>query len=430
MERTAARAALVIGSLQLLWFVHAYAVNIFYFDAWSIYPRFFENLSAWELFLSRAGSAPHRPGLGLLLAKACLELSNWNARTESFAIALLLIASAALVFRLKNRLGIRASYWDVLLVAYLLSLASWETLVGTPISAFGAVPYFLFIVLAQFLVIDHIRWRSVGLAAVASILIFCTYGYLALPPVLFLLARDALREPGARRKGWPVGSIMVLLAAFSYYVLSAPPGPGDGKSIALVHYLEFLGTLTATAFGWYMYLPPLTWIGLGLFLGLLALAGWSALDAVFAPRSARTDLLLLMLSWSLLFILLSSYGRSDLGARGALTSRYFVYLLPLVIAVYFWGSGLKNPLGRQGLLASLAISQVALTLFLWLHQLPKVRAEMDKREQIVRCLRLPENSVAHCQSEAGYLIHPDLIDGHVQQTVDLLRARHLGPFDR
>jgi hypothetical protein len=425
-KKHALTAAFVLVAAQMLWFVHSYATPLFYYDAWDIYFQLWDDQrSLWELFLAPVGTPPHRAGLGNIFAKLYLNASGWNPRVESFSIAAMFIASTGIAILIKRRLEVAWSYWDLLLISQLLTIASWETLVGTPVAAIGAVPMLWIFLTALSLLIPQPMLRCGVLALGCSVAIFCAYGYVTVPAASALLTFTAWREKDRSAKLFAGGSLFFLLIVFAYYATSAGTGAGQDSHRSILAFFQFVGALSVYLFGWHMYFWPLPYVGILIFLVLLFTVFLTARTLVW-KRDAASEVIFFLLSATLTFVLLASWGRSEIGVRAAYTSRYLAYLLPGYFAVYLAVQTLAIGSMRRALLRFLLVGQLVMHVVFYLHQYPKVRHHLLPRQEIVECLKRGD-ALEVCQRQANYSIHPDGAQ-LIQPKLDLLKARGLGPW--
>lgn len=422
--------ALVLSSLSLLVFVAVFSVNLFYYDAWDAFWPILEKKSWLELFTLQFG--PHRLGLGIWLSKIGLSLTHWNARTEPFLIAMVMIGSCGLALHLRRRLGQSWSYWDILFIAHFLSLASWESLVGTPVLSFGAVPLFLILGGAYCLSLEDISKRNLSLALMSVPLAFTCHGQLTLPLIVVCLGSTLFRPDPKKTKGLTGIYLILITAMITYLALTYRTGWEGADCLntegsKIWNMLQFAGAYSLALFGLYMYLPGLPILGIGLYLCLIGL--WVGWVIRWAKRddSPTRRVIIYLLGFTLLHATLSAYGRSCIGVRAAYTSRYFVYMLPAYCGVYFWI--FMGPLSqwKKGILGGLLAAHLLLQAFLAFHQLPKVAEEMEKRREIADCLR-DGVGVLDCETRANYSLMPDSQALGLPKKVERLRELRLGPF--
>ena len=136
--------AVTIAALGTRFFlvIWKYSVNVFFYDQWEYLTPFFRHQPGIaELFFWQHG--PHREGIGLLADKFLYPLTHWNARVDSFLIGGVIVAAMLLALELKHKLFGALSYSDVAIPVIFLTLAQFETLIGTPNPAHSAFPLLL-----------------------------------------------------------------------------------------------------------------------------------------------------------------------------------------------------------------------------------------------------------------------------------------------
>ena len=187
------------------------------------------------------------------------------------------------------------------------------------------------------------RWQTVVLMCLVVGLGFTGFGLTTLPPLMAMVLLDVWRGSGPRLRALAVlAAGLLTLAAFLYqyqWVVSA-----EGFEVLrpdLTGYLQFMAAMAGHFLlavqhdsPWYLY-PA----------GTLLLACWALTLAwgtwvLARPSTDRADDRLLwqvcvvLVGGSLLFTLLTTYGRSQLGVGAAMASRYTALLLPGLLAVY------------------------------------------------------------------------------------------------
>ena len=160
--------------------------------------------------------------------------------------------------------------------------------------------------------------------------------------------------------------------------------------------------------------PPFEYLGFASLLlerplGIPLLeAGALAVAQLIARRTRGADLraqaVILLTLFSFSFAALTAVGRVCLGIDAAVAARYgpdaLPALLALVIAVRAW--------------APAALQPRALAVLL--------------KQRSRACLLEREGSAAVCERETGFALHPNPTATRLQQKLDWLRARRLGPF--
>jgi hypothetical protein len=123
----------MVGILGIRYFsvISYFSVNVLYFDQWDfLAPLFQGNASLGQFFFWQHG--PHREGLGLIADSLLYPLTDWNTRAESFLIAGCVFTAMLFALVLKYRLFGRLSWGDAAIPMIFLTLAQYETFIGTP----------------------------------------------------------------------------------------------------------------------------------------------------------------------------------------------------------------------------------------------------------------------------------------------------------
>jgi hypothetical protein len=101
-------------AFRLFLTIRTEAVNIFYWDQWPFNdPILFHPQPLWQAFLHQHG--PHRQGLGAFAGLVVGRLSQWNTRTDAFAIGITVVIASLCALWLKKRLFGFLAYSDVII---------------------------------------------------------------------------------------------------------------------------------------------------------------------------------------------------------------------------------------------------------------------------------------------------------------------------
>ena len=128
------------------------------------------------------------------------------------------------------------------------------------------------------------------------------------------------------------------------------------------------------------------------------------------------------------FAALTAVGRVCLGIDAAAAARYVPYALPallaLVIAVRAW---IPASLQLRALGALLAVF-VAKETLVSLRPIRETTLLVDGKQRFRACLLDRAGDAALCERDTGFALHPNPTVSRLQEKVDWLRARRLGPF--
>ena len=336
-------ALLAARLLGLTWLL---AVNVPFSDQWALLTRLYNGFQ-WSdaaiAFIWQHG--PHRQGLNFSLVLPAYHFSDWNVRWDSLWTACVQLVAGLLALRLRRRLlPAPWSLWDAVLLLAFWGVCTFETLVVAPNASHSIFPLLLLMLLLNVWLAAPGLLNHLALIALAVCLGFTGFGLTALPALMLVALIDVWRGAGAQRQRAMVvlaAGVLTLLAFLHRYqfVVSA-----DGFQVLRPDPTDYLRFMAAMLSHFLLMLQrPSPWVLYP--AGALLLAAWVVawlwgvrhLSRPAAERDGERTLwqvCVVLIGCSLVFALLTAYGRAQLGVGAAMASRYTALLLPGLLAVY------------------------------------------------------------------------------------------------
>lgn len=199
--------AAVVFSLPLIAFVSWYSVNVLLWDQWDYYGMFFQHLGFWGIFDWQHGH--HRMGVGGIILWIVNQLTHWDMRAVSFVTALVILVSALLALRLKEKVFGQMTFTDIVIPACMLTMTQTETVLANGSLCQVAVPMMLLIVYALTLVKPVSIVKVLWLASLQFMILFSGYGETFFPVTVMLIFAGLWKN----NKFLPYGASLMLLAS-------------------------------------------------------------------------------------------------------------------------------------------------------------------------------------------------------------------------
>ncbi|MGS5086790.1 hypothetical protein ACVC7V_09785 [Hydrogenophaga sp. A37] len=338
----------VLLAARLLGMTWLLSVNVPFSDQWALLTRLYNGFQWSDVpvaFVWQHG--PHRQGLSFAMVLPAYHLSDWNVRLDSFWIACVQLASGALALRLRRQLLPGSwSIWDALLLLAFWGVSGFETLWVAPNASHSIFPLCLLMLLVNVWLWTPGWARTAVVAALVVALGFTGFGLTALPALALVLLLEAWRGAAARRRHALVllATCFLTVAAFLVdyrFVVSAEgfqsmrPNPLDYLPF-MAAMLSYFVLMVQRASGWFIY--PVGAVFLLAMLGAFVV-GLRPLSARSGPSGHEASerlwqVCVILLGCSLVFALLTAYGRVQLGVEAATASRYTALVLPAVAALH------------------------------------------------------------------------------------------------
>jgi len=340
----------VVLAARLFWFALRYSVNILYFDQWAFYSPLFFYKNLWQLFTWQHG--PHRQGIGLIITKFLADGTGWNSKADSLAIVTLLVIAMVFAFMLKYKLFGIITFWDLIIPLLFLTLFQYEAIVVVPNLSYGAFPVFMIILYCLAILTSKREiLRYAILLTLNFLLIYTGWGlFMGMVTILLLLAEFyfSIRN----KNNITIVGIVILIAILSQvsffidYQFNPAVSCFSFSATYIAQYPIFMGLMLASFFGWHVRILGALATPAGLFLLVVILYillyhGRQIIKDGLYSRPVSLSIIVLI-SYGLLFCLVTAVGRVCTGLHLAQVSRYTTLLIPIFLAVYFHLISLKN----------------------------------------------------------------------------------------
>ena len=344
------RAALVVTAIvfvvlayRQVAFVHRYAVQVLYWDAWDLYEPLFRGQGWWASFDLQHG--PHRQGLGGLLMRGTAALTRWDARADAAAVSWTLILATPLGLLLAWRCGLRG--WPLVGVPVVyLNARQYVFFIGSANPAHGALPVLLLTLVGLAWFARSTAVRLSFLVTLTAAAIFTGFGLFVglLTPAVLAVEAVAATRAGDRRRA--VAIVIAIAATAAAWVAFGygyhPDSAGEHFRFPFerpVEYLYFIGVMAANFVGvaaWDTGPGPGT-ISVGLVIAAVVL--WVCISR--GRRVVRAGVTgdrvsvvaFCLAAFGVIFATQAAVGRTPEGWQTGAVSRYVTLCVPAALAV-------------------------------------------------------------------------------------------------
>ena len=434
-------AMLVTGFTIVRWFafIHAYSVNILFSDQWDLYDAFFKDTGLWDLFLWQHG--PHRQGLGFLLTQWIVSASGWNTVVESFAVGGTIFLASVLAIVLKRRLFGPLVWTDAAVPLMFLTVAQYETLVGTPNLSHGPFPLLLIVLYCLCLTLTNIGFRYALLVGLNFVLIYTGFGLFMgiISPVVFLSELFMSFKENRRRQALMAGiacvlSVGSLLSFFIDYRWLPAAEDFHFPQSSLWHYALYVFSTLSNFLGF----KTIHWFSVAAGGGIcLAMIGILIQEGYAVLKNRRPEeqddrhrtiglIVLTLISFTLIFCTNAAIGRISRGLSTAMASRYVVYLIPGFFGVFLFLHRMKGR-KQQILLSVFALWMGAASLPMHAKDMSVTRWLCNGKHSWIHYY-LETGSAEIATRKSGFQLHPRPKQLKIQKKLDYFETHGLNLF--
>jgi len=424
-----ALATCAVLASRLFLTIRTEAVNIFYWDQWDFNdPILFHPQPLWQAFAHQHG--PHRQGLGAFVGLIVGRLSDWNTRSDAFAIAMIVIIASLCALWLKKRLFGSLSYSDVIIPMLFFTRVQWETYLGTTNPAHGSLP-------VLFVVLYCLAWtcrrdvlKYAFILVFNFVAIYTGFGLFLGFVTPVLLAIDFYNKVRTKQNAawYALAACLLSVVSIASFFINYARSP-DCLSFIYSHpasYLLFLsmmfsGFLAARG----LYFSAVTG---ALVIALIVAIMLVRLTRILGPsqknRHISADVVILaLLGFSLLFAAGTAIGRICVESSPAQTSRYMIYLAPAFLGLYL------HTLSLQGRLRQISIT--TLLVLALLASFPTGLAhkgQMQKARLAWKNCYLRLEDVEQCDEITNFRIYPMPEATQLKEKLLYLRQRQFNLY--
>lgn len=435
-------AAMLLCFLLLRWFflIDNYSVNMLYWDQWDFLEALFRDKGPWELFSWQHG--PPRQGIGFFLTKAVADLSGWNTRVESFMIGAVICLAALTAFFLKLRITKRISPLDVFIPLLYLTPLQFGLFANTPNVSHGAMPLLLVTLFCLCWLIENLPLRYSVCAVINFMTIYTGFGFFlgGITPMLFL---SELYLAWKRKR-----TAEMILALFFFFVALGSilsffidytfnpaaegfvfphPYPFMYVQYILITFATFCGIRGSNIVLYFVGAPVV-----GFMIYLLVKAGWDivhhvadAADKNLGRETAVNQIIIVLITFTLLFAANLAVGRVCLGLGSATSSRYIPYIVPAFLGLYLFAVTRKKiPIQLIGLCAACFF----ITTFSIGHNNRVYVENIYRGKQRWKQAYLQTEDIYLSDRLSEFAIHPNPQYTHLKEKLDYLKEHHLNLY--
>ncbi len=405
----------LLSGVRLFILISNHAVNILYWDQWDYYLPLFEHKSLWEMFNWQYGI--HRQGIGFILTKVIADATQWNTRTEAFAVGGLVCLATLTALWLKRRLFGSLATSDVAIPLIVLTTSQFQTFIGALNPSPQAFPLLLIILYCVGWTLRRRLPRYLVVSSLNFLLIYTGYGILVGPITVALLAVDCWHQrKDARALMLPAGALAISLGSALLFLRGYALAPTvDALTFRQTEFWEyplFMGLM----FG--RFIRPetgkLSWLSYLAFILGIALFVLSLYIVIHHLRrllieTTEIDLISLtifvLLGFCLLCTFATSLGRAPQGLNVSQSSRYMTLMTLGFLGLYFHFLTLKTAIWRRLSLTVFSLLLLPGHLPLTLgNNHPAGYFSINKRSW--KACYLSNENIELCDRLTGFPIHP------------------------
>jgi len=357
----------------------------------------------------------HRIGTGLIVIKLLAMISNWNNLVETMFEGFMFLIIAIICFCYFKLWSLKKyELIDLSVPLIIFNLNQWGNLTWGFQIAFVLPLLFLFINLYLFEKRNN-KIYDIAILLIGVLSSRSSFHGIFVPFISALYYFFLIIKGNKIKFSSILWIVLNLLAVGSYFV-----GFGIDN---LNHKINFISILkyTVSLINNFVGYRHLDWIGL-LFPGY---AAWFSIK-YFLKYKKRTEFFIIgMMCFSLLFMLTTSIGRSNLGIEQAFSSRYNTAIFPLCLSIYFIVKKIGSKASKLffGLLMLIVFFQ---GFYLAKHDL-FMYAFKTGTDAWKKCYLKKENA-QFCQNETKFLVYPDIIKLNINEKLRILKKSKMNLY--
>ncbi|MEM7409783.1 MAG: hypothetical protein AAF430_06095 [Myxococcota bacterium] len=362
---TAVALVFLAASVRLFSLIDAHAVNVLYWDQYTLFQAFVDDHGLWDWFRWQHG--PHRQGIGFWVTAWVAEATDWNARVDAFVVGGAVVVAAGLALALRMRTSGTLHAGDAAIPLLVLTPAQYGIFVHTPNLSHGAGPLLLLLLYCLAFGIEARRRRYACVVFLDFLLIHTGFGIFVgalTPPILVLCAWLDRSDDEGRGWQWPAAGVVLSCAWIGIFLWDYTTVGGLDDINPQGHPVASYAIYAALMFANVLGLKGANWASLGLggtaallAFGVAAEQGWRLLRDT--PRRAEATAIVVLCGFTLLYVATTAYGRLDYGLPGSQSTRYVPLLVPAFLGLYLRSQACQTRRVRHGFAA------VAVVAMLW-----------------------------------------------------------------
>lgn len=414
-------------------FLNRNTVKMLFSDQWELYEQFIQSPNLIHLFMFQYG--PHRMGVGYWITFAVATLSHWDTTTETLINILFQVLTLLTLLFLKYRLFRRWHYSDIVIPIIVFSYKYYESFIIVPNISLAVLPIFLTCVLALIWTF-HTPYKYILLCCIGSLTMFSGFGML-IAPSLLLLPLSGLKNVTISKQHKAIIYLVLLTFMMISYIFLARYSWDPSVNCAVnpridwINYPPFIGTMVLNYFYTLHSMYPfiIRFLGFGAYLALLVIGLNLGLRVLGRNIHAIHQVNLLFIQLTVIFIYMSTIGRSCLGIDAALAPRYLLYFLPAVIAMYFTILNISN----IRLKSTLVVVFISIIILSEISSSPMIiksaRDYVDAKLMWINCYKNTK-SVSYCENVSTIPTMPKHLYDRADNIMKYIQTNHLNIYNK
>jgi len=417
-----------VVAARLLWSIYQGSVNILFMDQWDLYDVLFENKNGWETFFRQGGN--HRQGVIFVIDMWLAQMTHWNTIVEAVFVGALMVGAGYLALRLKKALFGKYEYSDVIIPVVCLSLVPYESFIATPFPSLSVFPLLMVFGYCLAWAAKNGTAKYVVIGLVNFLLVFSGYGWIVglVTPGLLVLSYG---DEGNRK--WRliiglmlVGSVASLVGLVTGLDMTIDPTTLTRENWGLV--VPYMVLLFGNFFRPTKNLDVVIAGGVGYLVmgGILFLRSFGRTLLRGTTKDPTNVVLVILLSMTGLYTIFNLAGRVGFNIFNALASRYGIFYIPGLVAIYFgllrWGNIRIAKLGK-GVMMGIV---VGIYLLSFASEEPGV---FSAKKRAWRDCYLSHENIEFCDTTTDFMIYPNTPNkAKLKAKLDYLKNNKLNLF--
>ncbi len=387
---------LILSFANICWHIFRFNPDYLVGDQWGLWNPLLNNSSFMEGFFHQHGS--HFLGLGYIFSLVAGNLSGFDPRAESISTALLMSLNAILAFRLKTRITGSQNWFDLIFPILFLNPMFTEVFLWTAHASVAALPIMLLLLLAHLTLFQNSTLKGILIFIIGFLSVFTGYAFIVYGLcVIYTLYSLFVTK---HQLSSIISIILQIAIAILFVALYKIPGETIcGFKSSLSEYFQYIITMFFQFFGG-VAIKPSTIIILA--IGIVSPVTVALFTYNFNYKSQKLHACFVLVSFSLLYILLNTYGRACVGPETARAPRYSVFIIPIFLACYCILS--TDLIKKQGYLKYLPILFVLTFLIFRLKPNKGHQVHLIQTGEAYKNWRLcyeRHKDISHCKTQTG-----------------------------
>lgn len=418
--------------LRYLLLIKSYSANVLIGDQWDFFNPLFYEKSIWDIY--NYLHSPHKQGIGFVIFSFIHKLSSWNLKLEVYLIFSLLTLVSFLFLFLKKKIFGKLNLFDIILPLIILSLNSFESMISVSNPSHGITPLLL---LTLFCISIQYNFFS-GVSILGALMIHSGFGIMIFPVTIFILIIQLIQNKKNYLKMIQFIFYILINFIFLYLFLFDYPKKINAANTCFefphvhpIQYVHFLSFQSLGIFNIYSLDEGLYLLGFFYFLLLICIIlnnTFKIFSNLFQLKkmNPKNFILLSLCSFTVLFCLNTAIGRVCSSIYMGQSSRYYLYLIPGLIGVYFFLTEIKSIILKLIVLGLLIYSSFNFKNRLDLASIKKI----SETKLIWRKCILETDNIDLCQTKThkDFVIYPNPKATNMRWKLDYLKRNKLNIY--